>query len=232
MALSQQVYRRGTKAGCLWTACPLFPDWPRQTTKQIILHSSSLDMNYKGHLSSATALVFTPFIFPAVLFLFGLKCLWGGESVLLTARLCAWPSRLSACWQRRGFVQRMRQAFCCLFRLLLNGELPTVPSSARYLHLQGIYKVPSARREWQSVIGKQLKRQVLGSFHLCLLCVPVCTSAWCLGWCLNNGVNGLQWQCGSLKMNWRSGFQMRRTGPLNNWEDFAPESLSTTNILV
>lgn len=104
-------------------------------------------MNYKGHLSSATALVFTPFIFPAVLFLFGLKCLWGGESVLLTARLCAWPSRLSACWQRRGFVQGMRQAFCCLFRLLLNGELPTVPSSARYLHLQGIYKVPSARRE-------------------------------------------------------------------------------------
>lgn len=129
MAVSQQVCKRGTKAGCFWAAHPLFPDWPRRTTKRIILHSSSLDMNYKGHLSSATHL-FLHLLFSLQSFsFFGLKCLWGGESVLLTARPCARPSCLSACWQRWGFVHGMKRVFCRFFRLLLNGELPTVLSS-------------------------------------------------------------------------------------------------------
>lgn len=106
-----------------------------------------------------------------------------GECAARCSSMCEANSRLSTCWQRRGFVHQMNRgaAFCQFFRLLLSGKLPTVlsstssASSTHYLHLQSIYKVPSARREWQRVIRKQLKRQVLRGFHLIVYCsVSVC----------------------------------------------------------
>ena len=181
MAQSQQDCKRGATAGCLWTTSPLFPDWPpRRITKRIILCSSSPDMNYKGDLSSTTS-SFLHLYFPLSLFLFWSLMPLGWVSVLLAACLCVRPSRLSACWQYRAFVHEMKQGavFCQVPRLLLSAGLPTVlssssASSTRYLHLQGIHKVPSAWWEWLRVIRKQLKRQVLWSFHLCLLCQRAC----------------------------------------------------------
>ena len=130
--------------------------------------------------------------------------------MLLATCLCARPSRLSACWQCRGFVNEMKQgdAFAGSLDYFWMPSHPTMLySSTHYLHLQGIYKVPSARWEWQRVIREQLKRQVLRSFHLCLLCVSVHLH-WSLRWCFNNEVNGLQWHHRSLIMNWSFGSQM------------------------
>ncbi len=120
--------------------------------------------------------------------------------------------------------------FCQVPRLLLNAETPTMlsspsASSTRYLHLQGIYKVPFARREWQRVIRKQLKRQVLRSFHLCLLWQSVCASA------LMSQVMSQQWsewtavtpqlinnelKFGLSDAAWMSSQQLRRLCPRNS----------------
>lgn len=134
MAKSQQVCKRGAMAGCLWTVSCLSLDWPsRWTTKRIILHSSSPDMNYKGYLCSATCFFYT--------FYFSLKSFFGAlmplvrYSVLLAACLCGRPSRLSVCWQHRDFVYEMKWEVASLLDPQITSERQTTHSAFLLLGL-------------------------------------------------------------------------------------------------
>ena len=198
MSQSQQVRKRGAMAGCLWTSSPLFPHWPSGcTTKQIILHSSTPDMNYEGCLAPATPL---PFFCTSLLSLESLSLFWSLIPLGMVdraARLCEKPSCLSACWQGRGFVKEMKRGAAFRLGPLLTDEPPTTlfssASSARHLQLEGICK--------GALCPRRAKRASEAGAFIFVYCLRECVHATlCLLWCLNNEVSGLQWHHRSLIM--------------------------------